>query len=231
MTRHGNEPRRRVLVTVAYTTLLAIASTLLMPNVAAAQDKRLLARLDSVTAAGVTRLADSVQAVGLPADPLIGVALEGAGRGAPSDRILAAVRAYAAALGAAREQLGNVAVGDEIVSAAGVIVAGVPAGVLADYRAARPASRLTVPLVVLADLIARGVPADTAATALGAALRSGASDDQLAEFRRRVERDIAAGARPSTAMSIRRRDLPGPSIDGVRPVRPKSPRLRRPGPR
>lgn len=226
MTRHGI-----LRWGLAARGLAAVGTLLAAPDVADAQDRRLATRLDSATAAAVSRLADSVQAAGLPADPLIGVALEGASRRAPSDRILTAVREYAAALGAARQNLGEVAVDDEIVSAAGVVVAGVSPRVLADYRAARPTGRLTVPLVVLADLIARGIPADTAASALGAALRNGASDDQLTAFRQRVERDIAAGARPSTAMTIRRRDLPGTPMDGVNPIRPRSPRLRRPGPR
>ena len=209
-------------------TILAL---LVAPNVALAQDNRLGTRLDSATAVVVSRLADSVQAAGLPSDPLIAVAFEGASRRASSDRIVAAVRGYAAALGAARDHLGAAAVPDEIVSAAGVIVAGVVPTMLGEYRLARPSGRLTVPLVVLADLIARGIPADSAAMALGAALRNGASDDQLTEFRRRVERDIAAGARPSTAMTIRRRDLPGVAADGVKPARQIPPRFRRPGPR
>ena len=209
----------------------AMAAATAAPTKVAAQDRRLAARLDSATAGAVTRLADSVRAVGLPSDPLIGVALEGASRRASSERILAAVREYAAALGVARQTLGDSAVSDEIVSAAGVLVAGVAPRVVVDYRSARPAGALTVPFVVLADLIARGIPADTAASALGVALRSGASDDDLVEFRRRVERDIAAGARPTTAMTIRRRDLPGTPMEGVSPMRPKSPRLRRPFPR
>ena len=209
----------------------AMAAATAAPTAIEAQDRRLGARLDSATAGAVARLADSVRAVGLPSDPLIGVALEGASRRASSERILAAVREYAAALGVARQTLGDAAVSDEIVSAAGVLVAGVAPRVVVDYRSARPAGALTVPFVVLADLIARGIPADTAASALGAALRSGASDDDLVEFRRRVERDIAAGARPTTAMTIRRRDLPGTPMEGVSPMRPKSPRLRRPFPR
>lgn len=209
----------------------AMVAATAAPTEIAAQDRRLAARLDSATAGAVARLADSVRAVGLPSDPLIGVALEGASRRASSERILAAVREYAAALGVARQTLGDSAVSDEIVSAAGVLVAGVAPRVVVDYRSARPAGALTVPFVVLADLIARGIPADTAASALGAALRSGASDDDLVEFRRRVERDIAAGARPTTAMTIRRRDLPGTPMEGVSPMRPKSPRLRRPFPR
>ena len=200
-------------------------------RVAHAQDKRLVGRLEPELAASVTRLADSVRAVGLPSDPLVAVALEGASRRASSERILAAVREYATALGTARQTLGDSAVSDEIVSAAGVIVAGVAPKFMTEYRAARPRSALTVPLVVLADLVARGVPADTAAAALGAALRNGAGDDELTEFRRRVERDILAGLKPSAAVSERTRDLPGMAPGTVGPIRTKSPRLRRPGPR
>ena len=206
-------------------------SATLAASGARAQDRRLTGRLEPEIATSVTRLADSVRTAGLPSDPLIAVALEGASRRATNERILAAVREYAAALGSARYTLGDSAATDEIVSAAGVIVAGVAPRFVSDYRAARPSGSLTVPLVVLADLVARGVPPDTAATALGAALRSGARDDELAEFRRRVERDILAGAKPSTAMTIRTRDLPGMPAGSVSPVRPRSPRLRRPGPR
>src|SRR5256885_8470180 len=57
---------------------------------------------------------------------------------------------------------------------------------------------LTVPLAVLADLVASGVPVDSAAAAvLGLAAR--ARDADLVEFRRAVERDIALGAPPAAA--------------------------------
>ena len=210
---------------------LMIVCVLLAPSVVAAQDKRLASRLDPDVAAAVTRVVDSVRAVGLPADPLVGVALEGASRRASGDRIVAAVREYASALGLARQTLGDQAASDEIVSAAGVIVAGVPARVVTEYRAARPTGSLTVPLVVLADLVARGVPADTAASALGDALRGGAGDDELSELRRRVERDILAGAKPSAAMASRTHDLPSVHPGDGTPLGTKSPRLRRPGPR
>lgn len=208
----------------------AVFVMVLAPGMAHAQDKRLVGRLDADMAVTVTRLADSVRAAGLPSDPVIAVALEGASRRAANERILAAVREYAAALGMARQTLGESAVSDEIVSAAGVIVAGVAPGVVSSYRAARPTGSLTVPFVVLADLITRGVPVDTATVALGDALRGGAGDDQLSELRRRIERDILAGLKPAAAMSIRSRDLPSVQAGSVTPVRTKSPRLRRPGP-
>ena len=228
-TRTPNAPMRRARGAILACSIAATTISL-EPGQLHAQDRRLVGRLEPETASSVTRLADSVRAAGLPSDPLVAVALEGASRRATSDRILAAVREYAAALGSARGMLGDSAASDEIVSAAGVIVAGVAPRFVSDYRAARPAGSLTVPLVVLADLVARGVPADTAATALGVALRRGVRDDELAEFRRRVERDILAGATPSTAMTIRTREFPAMPAGAVTPIRPNAPRLRRPGP-
>jgi hypothetical protein len=221
-------PRSSDAVRIAMTfAAVAVAFT---PRALCAQDQRLASRLEPDIAVAVSRLVDSVRAVGLPSDALVGVALEGASRRASGERILAAVREYASALGVARQTLGDVAASDEIVSAAGVLVAGVAPRTLSDYRVARPAGSLTVPFVVLADLVARGVPADTAAGALGDALRSGAGDDALSELRRRVERDILAGATPSAAMAVRTRALPGVQPGGTSPLRTKSPRLRRPGP-
>ncbi len=55
-----------------------------------------------------------------------------------------------------------------------------------------------VPLAVLADLVASGVPVDSAAAAV-LALAGRARDADLIEFRRAVERDIALGAPPAAA--------------------------------
>jgi hypothetical protein len=57
-------------------------------------------------------------------------------------------------------------------------------------------------LSVFADLVASGVPADSAAAAV-LALAPKARDADLVEFRRAVERDIALGAPPGTATSVR----------------------------
>jgi len=57
-------------------------------------------------------------------------------------------------------------------------------------------------LSVLADLVASGVPADSAAAAV-LTLAPKARDADLVEFRRAVERDIALGAPPGAASSVR----------------------------
>ena len=55
-------------------------------------------------------------------------------------------------------------------------------------------------LAVLADLVASGVPADSATAAL-LVLAPTVRDADLEEFRRAVERDIALGAPPAVATS------------------------------
>ncbi|MGH7529919.1 MAG: hypothetical protein ACREMN_06005, partial [Gemmatimonadales bacterium] len=67
---------------------------------------------------------------------------------------------------------------------------------LRDIR--RPPFSLTMALAVVADLAASGVPADSAAAAV-LALAPSAEDQDLVEFRRAVERDIALGAPPAVA--------------------------------
>jgi len=174
-----------------------------------AQEARLKSALDAETYAKVSKMTDSARAESLPVDPLIGVALEGAQRRAPGSRIAGAVRDYLAALRGARAALGSDAAPAEIVSGAGVLLSGVSSDALHRIRLAGTRRPLTVPLVVLADLIARGVPKDTAARAIEAAARANARDDDYSALRRYVEQDILAGASPAAAAMLRVRGITG----------------------
>ncbi len=191
----------------------ALASVLLVAR-GAAQDPR-LARLDSATRAPVGAVVDSARAAGLPPEPLVQRALEGATKGAPGDHIVAAVRRLARDLGQARDALGRAATPGELEAGAAALRAGASPTLLAQLRRARPRSqRLTVPLAVLTDLVASGVPVDSAAAAV-LALAATTRDADLMEFRRTVERDIALGAPPAAAASVRvnaaaRQARPGP---------------------
>jgi hypothetical protein len=205
--------------------LLGSAAFVLLAHGALAQDPRLRGALDAETLAKVTRLTDSARAESLPIDPLVGVALEGAQRHASGPRIARAVQDYLVALRGARAALAPDASSPEIVSGAGVLLAGVPADVLKHLRAAQPRRSLTVPLVVLADLLARGVPTDTASHAIESATRANARDEDFTALRRLVEQDIVAGASPATATMLRVRN-----ISGVMPPDPTvaAPAVRRP---
>ena len=180
-------------------TTLAALLALGLTSAAHAQDPR-LARLDPQTQTQVAAILDSARTAGLPLEPLVDRALEGASKGASGDRISAAVRKLATDLAAARKALGN-SDAAELEAGASALRAGVKPETLARLRASRPRQPLTVPLAVLADLVARGVPADTASAYVLSI--SHASDEQLVAFQRSVERDIALGAPPLTAAAVR----------------------------
>ena len=175
-----------------------------------AQDSRLAGRLDAPVLNTVSPLLDSVRAAGLPTEPLVDKALEGASKGASGTRILAAMRALAGDLGLARAALGGGAREPELVAGAAAIRAGATRNDLVLLRSEREGS-LTVPLAVLANLVARGVPSDTAAAVVHQLAARGAPDQEFTELQLEVERDIGTGASPATAASVRGRARTGGS--------------------
>jgi hypothetical protein len=186
-----------------------IAIAWMVPVLVHAQDVRLESVLDRETANTVAHLIDSARALRLPTDGLLGVALEGATRHASPSRIVEAVRSYVVALSAARRTLGESSSDAEIAAGAGAVLSGVSPGQLGALRAVRTRRPLTVPLVVLADLIARRVPVDTAARAVALSVAAGATDDDLSALRRYIEQDIRAGASPGAAAISRLGAVPG----------------------
>lgn len=180
---------------------MMLAALLLVVQVAGgAQDPR-LERLDPETRALVVSVVDSARALGLPSEPLIQRALEGATKGAAGPRIAAAVRRLATDLGTARTALGAGTTTPELEAAVAALRAGASPEVLTRLRDARRPP-LTMAFAVLADLVASGVPADSA-SAVVLALAPSARDADLVEFRRAVERDISLGAPPGAAASVR----------------------------
>jgi hypothetical protein len=158
-------------------------------------------RLDPDTRARVVAIVDSARGVGLPSEPLIHRALEGAMKNAPGERIVVAVRRLAADLGTARDALGAKATIPELEAGVAALRAGATGDVLTRVRDVRRPP-VTMALAVLADLVASGVPTDSAVAAL-LVLAPKARDADLVEFRRAVERDIALGAPPAAATSVR----------------------------
>src|SRR5438045_293590 len=140
------------------------AATLAALQAAQGPDPR-LERLDSISRPIVTALVDSARAVALPTEPLVQRALEGATKRATADRIVAAVRRLAVDLGHARDALGATASPTELTAAAAALRAGAPPATLTELRRIRR-EPLTVPLAVLTDLVASGVPVDSAAAAV-----------------------------------------------------------------
>src|SRR5687768_16849405 len=89
-------------------------------------DARLEARLAADARQPVRALIDSARGRGLPVEPLVQMALEGASRGADAARIVRAVASLAERLGAARDALGQASTETELVAAAGALRVGVP---------------------------------------------------------------------------------------------------------
>ncbi|HEV2672168.1 MAG TPA: hypothetical protein VGU74_13820 [Gemmatimonadales bacterium] len=164
-----------------------------------AQDPR-YERLDPETRARVVAIVDSARLAGLPSEPLIHRALEGALKNAGRERIVIAVHRLAADLGTARDALGTKATPPELEAGVAALRAGATPAVLTRIRDVRRPP-VTMALAVLADLVASGVPADSAAAAL-LVLAPTARDADLVEFRHAVERDIALGAPPAAATSV-----------------------------
>jgi hypothetical protein len=180
-------------------------ATMVAAHTLPAQENRLASRLDPATLAEVSHIADSARTVGLPVEPLFDKALEGATKRADGTRIIAAVRGLAHRLGAARTALGPTTSESELVAAAGALFQGVSAADLTRLRIARNGQSVALPLVVLTDLIERGVPAGTATAVVVDVARTGAGDPVFVALRRDVDQDITAGAPPAIAAATRAR--------------------------
>lgn len=183
------------------------------------QDVRLASQLDPATAARVGTIVDHARAAALPTEPLIDKALEGARKRAPGARIVDAVTALAARLDTSRAALGAASTESELVAGASALQAGIAAPVLSQLRAARGGKSLAVPLVVLGDLVTRGVPGDTASALILLVAREGLGDESLLAIQRDVQRDVRDGAHPATAAAIRARGAVSGGATRLRPVR------------
>lgn len=173
--------------------LCAAVLVLLLPVSLAAQDRRLVDRLDPGTAAAVQRVVDSAGQAGLPTEPLVQKALEGSTLGAPGERIEAAVLALHQQLGRAREALGGEAGEAELTAAAGALRAGLPPSALRRLQALRSGRPLVVPIAVLTDLVTEGVPPEEATRSVLALARDGRPDDEFVALRREVQTRRRAG--------------------------------------
>ena len=186
---------------------LALICAALAP--ASAQDPRIGTRLDAPTRAAIFAIVDSARAQGIPDAPLMEKVYEGMGKGADGARIVAAVRSLALEMANAHRALGNVASADEIKAAASAMHAGVPAVELGKMKKQSGLRRsLTLPFTVLADIVSRGVPVETAANAIRSLVGAGARDADINKFQRNVSVDIDQGAPPAAAAETRAKAVP-----------------------
>jgi hypothetical protein len=192
--------------------VLGIASATV---IAQGQDARLAARLDARTAATVGAAIDSARVSGLPQEPLIQKALQGAAKGADGARITAAVSRLMTDMRTARRLLGPSATSGELEAGANAVRAGVRDVEITRLRATQPDRPLTTVLATLSDLVARGVPVDVASSVVMSLVERGTGDDDLVRLQQDVDRDVRAGVPASTAVVIRAR-----ATDANRPRTP-----------
>jgi hypothetical protein len=171
---------------VSFVRWLALWALLALPATARAQDERLTERLDAATSAQVQQVVDSAKAAGLPSEPLVQKALEGATLGASNDRIVAAVQGLHGQLRRARQALGGDASDAELTTAAGALRAGLEPSALRRLQSLRPDQPLVVPIAVLTDLVAEGVPPAEATRSVLDLARDGRPDDEFVALRRQV---------------------------------------------
>lgn len=144
---------------------------------------------------------------GLPTEPLVLLALEGASKRAPGALIVGAVRRWAADLKRARDVLGPAFSEKDVVAGASALRAGVKPAELERLREAKSGVRLASSLDVLSFLVSKGVPADTIAPVIVRLVLASATDDQLASLQQDIERDISGGIEASVAASLRGQGL------------------------
>lgn len=194
---------------------------------AAAQDGRdPMMRLERSARYSVEVLLDSARLMGLPTRPIESKVLEGLSKNKPPRLILNVARNVFRALRDARAVLGPGATIDELEAAAVALNAGVTQTELAQLARSRTEKQLgekqlTVPLVVLVDLISRGVPRDTASRTIFQLWQQGAADEDFLGLWRGVERDIVSGADPGAALLNRAREIPSRGPPPVSPQRPE----------
>ena len=199
---------------------------LAVPAIAGAQESRLVGRLPDAARASVDSIIESARGRGLPVEPLVDRALEGAAMGAGPGIIVGAIRRLHDELIVVRGAFGGSATTAELTAGVSALRAGATSQDLARLRRLRPGRPLTMAAAVLADLAAAGVPADTAVGAVMVLARDADDADYIA-FRRNVQRDIEQGASPAAALAIRVRgalaeaDAPVLGTGTPPPPRPK----------
>ena len=201
---------KRVSLVVALGLLVAggpLAAQVTADAAGHSVDPRLEARLSPEAKGPVRTIIDSARARGLPVEPLVQMALEGASRGADASRIVRAVGSLAERMSTARAVLGAGSTETELVAAAGAITLGIPNATLRDLRRAQPDRSVALPLVVLADIVQRGVPIDTASSVIMSLSRARLPESEFNTLRQSVMQDIGLGANPAAAASTRAKGI------------------------
>ena len=190
------------------------------------------AALPGINAAIARAVQDS-----LPTEPLVEKALEGGAKGAPADRIVAAVNAEADHLRNARDVLRGAGApapysARELESVSVALARGVPGAVVTRVVSAVRDTSPGFALHAVADLAAHGFAADSSADLIIAAAGAGMADHRLLDVAAAAERDVQRGSTRAQALAHVRSILPavppqplppGAMQGAVRPRKPGTP--------
>lgn len=144
---------------------------------------------------------------GLPVEPLVQKALEGWSKGAPDSLVVGAVQSLRHRLATASDILGAGTTEAELVAAGGALYLGVERDDLARLVAGTTREARPMALVVLGDLVKRGVDIVLASEVLLSLGKVGADAAALEGFRNQVELDIRTGVAPGRAAEVRSRGI------------------------
>lgn len=198
---------------------LMLVSAMVAPaalDAQASQGTPVLTIADARTRQAVEREISRAAQRGLPVRALVAKANEGVTKQATGERIRVAVSTLARRLEQARDLLAPSPSDADVIAGADALAVGVPATMLRQIRAAYPAgSSVAMPLDVLTELVARGVPASNALEQITQLMRRGATPTQIAGLGASVQSDVAAGLTPDAALEVRARGvmslLPSPA--------------------
>jgi hypothetical protein len=157
----------------------------------------------------VDALATQARQDGIPSDPLFNKALEGIAKHVPGDQLLPAVNRYALRLQEAHGAFGPNAAGPLVVAGADALQRGVEVNALRRLGRGEGGGPGPSPMavLVLADLVEAGVPAERALGVLQEALRMRAREQEMLGIPAQVRRLMRQGQSPQDAAEQVRRAL------------------------
>ncbi len=174
------------------------------PAALVAQDARLervRQAYPAETVAQIESILVDAQAAGVPRGPLVDKALEGAAKGVPGDRVVAALSAYSGRLGQSRSLMGADRDAASVVAGADALRRGVPPQTVRTM-ARQHQGDIAVPLVVMGDLVQAGVPADHAYQVVEGALARQHDPEEMLAIPGAVHRLMRQGQSPTQAADM-----------------------------
>lgn len=182
---------------------------------------------DAHVRAELDRIVSLAREAGLPTAPLINRVLQGAARRVEGTRVVGVVRAYADSMKVASSLLGAGSSESEIDAGAAALRAGVSRSHIQQIRQTRGTGQATTALIVLTDLVRRGISSADAATAVTTVAQS-QPDNALLSLQSAIAREAAsptpAQLRDAVQQQLRRKPsipFPDGSESIVRAIDPR----------